>query len=202
MFDIDTFCKRFKFGDIEDIFINIYSYFIIGYLILFSVYEKNFINLELHTQILLSLAISLPVTSVTVIVGYSIKTFVDKEKILEIYRKKYNINKEGEEINKIEEKFNEKENEGFLYSTIAISFISSIRYSIIFSLFYIVKHLKIIEYDSAFDPVIAVIIVVFTLLTMFLIWMTKIIIIIRKIRVTASINQDAQDLSASEIQGR
>jgi hypothetical protein len=202
MFDIESFCKRFKFGDIEDIFINIYSFFIIGYLILFSVYEKNFINLQLHTQILLSLAISLPVTSLTNIIG--LFTIATEENILKAFRKKYNKNNE-EENDKIEDKIKDEEKEGFFYSTINISFLSSIFYSILFSLFYIVKHLKIIEYNSDFDPVIAVVIVVFTLLSLLLLALVKIFITVMKkyedLKAIMSINRDAPDLSDSEIRG-
>ena len=77
MLDIESFCDRFKFGDIEDIFITIYSYFIIGFLILFTIYEQNFLVLDFHVQFLLSIAISLPVTLIPVTIE-SLTNEIDK----------------------------------------------------------------------------------------------------------------------------
>ena len=64
MLDINTIIKEFKLGGIERIFVCFYSYFIVGYLILFVIFKNSFINLDLSTQIFLSLAISFPIISI------------------------------------------------------------------------------------------------------------------------------------------
>ena len=155
MLDIESFCDRFKLGDIEDIFIMIYSYFIIGFLILFTTYEQKFLALELHIQILLSIAISLPVTSITAIIGYIPKIIIE---IVEENVEEENVEEDVEEEN-VEEENVEGDRKGLFYETVGISFVTSIFYSIAFSLFYMIKHLEVIKYDNKFDPVIAVTII-------------------------------------------
>ncbi len=140
MTDIESLCKRFKFGDIEDIFVIIYSYFIIGYLVLFTTYEQNFINLQIYSQIILSVAISFPIMGITAILGLLYKS----------------IDKSEESTNKMNK--GRKEKPGFFYETTVISFLASVYYTSIFSLIYILKHSKTIEYNSySFDPVTIVI---------------------------------------------
>lgn len=68
MFDIDSLSKRFISGDLDRIFICIYSYFVVGYIILFTVFEQNFIGLELFTQVLLSIGISFPITTYSIFI--------------------------------------------------------------------------------------------------------------------------------------
>ena len=45
-------------------------------------------------------------------------------------------------------------------------FVATMGYSLLFSLFYIVKHLEIINYNNKFDPVIAVAIIIFVILNL------------------------------------
>jgi hypothetical protein len=62
MSDIKPFIKTFKSGDLDRVLIFIYSYFIVGYLILFTTYEKSFLNLEFSTQIIFSIGLSFPIS--------------------------------------------------------------------------------------------------------------------------------------------
>ena len=79
MFDINSFFERLKSGDVDDIFVYIYSYFVVGYIILFTVYEQNFTNLELFTQVVLSIGISFPITTSSIILLNPSKTSDDKK---------------------------------------------------------------------------------------------------------------------------
>lgn len=58
---LESIFKGYKTGEFDKIFIFIYSNFVVGYLILFTTYEKSFLNLELTTQIILSVGISFPI---------------------------------------------------------------------------------------------------------------------------------------------
>lgn len=134
MLDFESFCERFKFGDIEDIFIVTYSYLIIGYLILFVTYGQKFILLELHDKILLSIAISYPLTSLTT-----------------IFWKLPSKNMENKKTEK----------EGLFSKNIVVIFVSSVAYSIGFSLFFISNHARGIEYDDVSNSVNAINLIVF-----------------------------------------
>jgi len=77
--DLESLSVRFISGDIEKIFICIYSYFVVGYLILFTTYGQNFIGLELFTRILLSIGISMPIITISLLLMFSRKK-TDPEK--------------------------------------------------------------------------------------------------------------------------
>jgi hypothetical protein len=124
MWDINTVIKEFKFGGIERIFVCFYSYFIVGYLILFVIYENSFINLQLSTQIFLAIAISFPITSLPAA----------------LY------------VNKLDT----RTDVGFFYMGTAYFYQASIYYTIIFSIFYLLKHLEMITYNAKLDPFIGV----------------------------------------------
>jgi hypothetical protein len=130
MLNIAPIFKEFEIGGIERIFVCFYSYFIIGYIILFSIYENSFVNLEFTTQIILAIAISFPITTISV-------SLLHKEKI------------------------KQDSSEGFFYAYTTEFILVSYYYSILFILFYIVKHLEIINYDTKLDPVIGLIIFLF-----------------------------------------
>ena len=164
MLDIESFCDRFKFGDIDEIFITIYSYFIIGFLILFTTYEQKFLSLELHIQILLSIAISLPVTGITAIIGYG-SEFISE--IADEFEENDDVEDDDDDVedddDDVEDDDDVDDVKGFFYESSGVSLLSSLFYSIAFSLFYIIKHLEVIEYNNQFDPVIAVSIIILTL---------------------------------------
>ena len=113
-----------------------YAYFIIGYIILFIIYENNFINLELSTQIFLSIAISFPITTISITL----------------------LNTDGKRYHAT----------GLFYENTLEFVLVSFYYSTMFILFYIVKHLEIINYNSKWDPVIglAIILICFVLSTL------------------------------------
>ena len=123
MINIDPIFKEFEIGGIERFFVCFYSYFIIGYIILFSIYENSFVNLELSTQIILAIGISFPITTISV-------SLLIKEKI------------------------KQDSSKGFFYVQTLEFTLVSYYYSIMFALFYIVKHLEIINYNTKLDPVI------------------------------------------------
>jgi len=75
--------KGFKSGETEKIFICIYSYFVVGYLILFTTYGQNFIVLQFSTQILLSIGISFPITTFSILLMSRNRT--DKDKTLGLF---------------------------------------------------------------------------------------------------------------------
>jgi predicted neutral ceramidase superfamily lipid hydrolase len=127
MLNIDSIFKEFKAGAIERIFICFYAYFIVGYIILFTIYENNFINLELSTQIFLAIAISFPITTIPIAL----------------------LNTNG----------NRDSDTGLFYGNTFEFVLASFYYSIMFILFYIVKHLEIINYNSRWDPVIGLAII-------------------------------------------
>ena len=129
MIDLESFIERFRLGELDHIFVIIYCYFINGYLILFTTYEQNFINLGIHNQILLSIAISYPLM-------VFVRVFVPLPKAIK--------KNEG--------------NDGILFSAIPNYFIAAALFSCGFSLFYIIKHLEILSYDSKFNSIIAIII--------------------------------------------
>ena len=132
MFNISDMVKEFKFGGIERIFICFYSYFIVGYFILFVIYENSFINLQFSTQIILAIAISFPTVSIPVVVEFNKsnpKTEVDPPKT-----------------------------EGLFYMATGYYYATSIYYTVVFSLFYLLKHLELI--DTKFDPVIGLVLIV------------------------------------------
>ena len=130
MVNIGPIFKEFQIGGIERIFVCFYSYFILGYIILFSIYENSFINLELATQIILAIAISFPITTISVSFLIKEKTHIDAEK-------------------------------GFFYKQMIEFILVSYYYSILFVLFYVVKHLEIINYNNKLDPVIGLAICLF-----------------------------------------
>ena len=133
MIDVKTFVEEFKFGGIERIFICFVSYFIIGYLILFTIYENRFINLDLSTQIFLAISTSFPIATISA----SLQS-----------------NEEDEELTK-------EDKRGFFYS-LSYNFVTlSLFYTMAFSLFYIVKKSDLIHYDSKIDPLIGLSIIVF-----------------------------------------
>lgn len=131
--DINHIIKEFELGKIERIFICFYSYFIIGYLILFTIYENSFLNLELHSQIFLSIAINFPITTISAVLL----------------------------TNKTKDK-NTTSGNGYFYEATHEFTIISYFYSIIFVLFYIFKHLdlEIFNYDGKFDPVIGLVLII------------------------------------------
>ena len=122
-----AFLKGFKSGEVERIFGCVYAYFFIGYLILFAIYEQKFINLELSTQIFLSIAISFPITTMS--------TF---------YLTDVNINESSNS--------NNSSNDGFFYKNMAAFYFVSCYYSTIFSLFYLGKNLDLIDSAAEYDP--------------------------------------------------
>lgn len=128
MIDVESLCDRFKFGDIERIFVCFYSYFLIGFFILFSTYEQNFLDLEIHVQIFLMLGISFPISLLFILIR---DDFEDKE------GNKY----------------------GVFYQSTGASALASIWYIGSFSLFYIIKHIEITNYNNKFDPIIAIVII-------------------------------------------
>ena len=133
MIDVKTFVEEFKFGGIERIFICFVSYFIIGYLILFTIYENRFINLDLSTQIFLAISTSFPIATISA----SLQS-----------------NEEDEELTK-------EDKRGFFYS-LSYNFVTlSLFYTMAFPLFYIVKKSDLIHYDSKIDPLIGLSIIVF-----------------------------------------
>ena len=85
----------------------------------------------MHTQIILSIGISLPIISLPALTSFSAGKF---EKIA-------------------------KKEEGFFHASIPIYFLASIYYSTFFSLFYVIKHLEILNYDNKMNPIIACIII-------------------------------------------
>lgn len=123
--------KEFQMGGIESIFICFFAYFIMGYLILFAIYENGFINLNLHTQIFLSISISFPIATLSSILLFSVR---DKE-------------------------LAEKQNGGFFYRLKIEFLLVSLYYSSTFALFYIVKKSDIFNYNSKLDPGIGLIII-------------------------------------------
>ena len=127
MLNIDPIFKEFKAGAIERIFICFYAYFIIGYIILFTIYENNFINLALSTQIFLAIAISFPSTTISIVL--------------------------------LPADENRDFDAGLFYANTFNFILVSFYYSIMFILFYIVKHLEIINYNSIWDPVIGLAII-------------------------------------------
>lgn len=133
MIDVKTFVEEFKFGGIECIFICFVSYFIIGYLILFTIYENRFINLDLSTQIFLAISTSFPIATIS--------AFLQS-------------NEEDEESTK-------EDKRGFFYSFTSNFATLSLFYTMAFSLFYIVKKSDLIHYDSKIDPLIGLSIIVF-----------------------------------------
>ena len=130
MVNIGPIFKEFEIGGIERIFICFYSYFVVGYIILFSIYENSFINLELTTQIILAIAISFPITTISVSAL-------------------------------VAEKIKPDSATGFFYEYCKHFIIVSYYYSIIFILFYIVKNLEIINYNTKLDPVIGLAMILF-----------------------------------------
>lgn len=110
MGDVEPFLKSFKSGELDKVLVFIYSFFIIGYLILFITYEERFLNLEFSTQIILSTGISFPIT-----IFSSIFLAVIKNR---------SLNKDI----------------GFIFQLEGeLRFVSFI-YSALFSIFYLVKH--------------------------------------------------------------
>ena len=126
--DLTELINKFKLGDIDRIFVAFYSYFIVGFLILFVIFENNFLNLELSTQIFLAIAISFPIITIPSAVG---------------------INKRFK---------GQTSGKGFFYNGTVEFLHASYCYSILFSLFYIVKHL-IINYDNKYDTIIGILII-------------------------------------------
>lgn len=133
--DINHLIKEFELGKIERIFICFYSYFIIGYLILFTIYENSFLNLELYSQVFLAIAINFPITTISAVLL----------------------------TNKTKEK-NTTSNNGYFYEATYEFTIISYFYSIMFILFYIVKHLDRINYDGKFDPLIGLAIIILVII--------------------------------------
>ena len=126
---VTAFLKGFKSGAVERIFGCVYAYFFMGYLILFAIYEQNFINLELVTQIFLSIAISFPITTAST-----------------YYLSDENINEYNNSTH--------SPDDGFFYKNMAAFYFVSCYYSTIFSLFYLGKNLDLIDSAAKYDPAI------------------------------------------------
>ena len=131
MIDVESLCERFKFGDIDSIFISIYSYLLIGFFILFATYEQKFLSLDLHAQIFLMLGISYPISC---IFAGLLDDFEDGPK-------------------------EESYGYGYFYRSAKASVMASIWYISFFSLFYIIKHMDVFSYNDNFDQIIALIII-------------------------------------------
>lgn len=136
MVDFESLFKGFKIGDLERIYICIYSYFIIGFIILFATFEHKFLELELHEQIFLMLGISFPITTLFMFISGKFKDGPEKY--------------------------------GIFYQGTGVSALGSIFYSIFFSLFYVFKNI-IIDFDSKFNLLIALIIIILGFLFAFII---------------------------------
>ena len=125
--DLNNIIENFKSGDIERIFVVVYAYFIVGYLILFVIYENNFTNYELSTRVFLAIAISYPIITIPS------ATIINK-------------------------RLNTCDN-GFFYEATAEFSFASCYYSIMFSLFHLVKHL--INYNGKLYPLVGAGIIIF-----------------------------------------
>jgi len=133
--DLESLLKQFKSGDLDFFVKCIYAYFLVGYLIIFSIYEQDFLNLELSTQIFLSIGICYPIMFFNII-------------YYENFLTKYNKTEKTEmEANKFKN----------IYESAPLAAISSILYSIFFSLFYIIKQFA--TYENKYDPLIALAII-------------------------------------------
>ncbi|MCZ7356809.1 MAG: hypothetical protein O8C66_03990 [Candidatus Methanoperedens sp.] len=64
---IDSLSKSFEKGELDKIFYFLCGYFLVGYIILFVTYEQNFISLDLVTRILLSIGVSIPITTASIV---------------------------------------------------------------------------------------------------------------------------------------
>lgn len=128
--DLNIVIEKFKLGDIERIFVAVYAYFIVGYLILFVIYENNFTNHDLSTQVFLAIAISYPIITIPSAITI-------------------NRRLKGQTPEK-----------GFFYEATAEFSHASYYYSIMFSLFYLVKHLEIINYNGKLDPLVGALIII------------------------------------------
>jgi hypothetical protein len=126
---IDTLIKSIKSPEFDKIMIFIYSNFIIGYLILFTTYEKSFLNLEFSTQIILSIGISFPISLFSAILWFNSFKRKKNEKVSVFYQ--------------------------LAHEYVCTIFI----YSGLFSIFYLAKHSNLIPHSGLFlifyNPIIA-----------------------------------------------
>ena len=166
MFDVKALVEEFKLGGIECIFICFISYFIIGYLILFTIYENGFINLNLSTQIFLAISISFPIATTSVLLTSDEEdeelTEEDvelTEEYMELTEEYMELTEEDVELTEEDEESTEKDKSGFFYRLNIDFIILSLYYSIMFPLFYIVKKSDLIHYDSKIDPFIGLAII-------------------------------------------
>lgn len=131
MIDVESLCDQFKLGGIDKIIISIYSYFLVGFFILFTTYEQRFLGLELHIQTFLAMGISFPISVLFTGLLENFDATIDEE----------------------------SDGNGFFYQSAGASVIASIWYIGFFSLFYIIKHIEIINYNNEFDQIFALIII-------------------------------------------
>jgi len=159
MFDVKALVEEFKLGGIECIFICFISYFIIGYLILFTIYENGFINLNLSTQIFLAISISFPIATISVLLISDEEDEELTEEDEELTEEDGELTEEDGELTEEDEESTEKDKSGFFYRLNIDFIILSLYYSIMFPLFYIVKKSDLIHYDSKIDPFIGLAII-------------------------------------------
>lgn len=156
MSDVKAIMEEFQFGGIERIFICFFSYFIIGYLILFTIYENKFLNLNLHAQVLLAISISFPISTISAIMISDDELTEDDDDEL--------IEDDDDELTEDDddELTEDDDDESEFFYRMKVEFmLLSLYYSMMFSLFYIIKKLDVIHYDSKFDPVIGLAIILF-----------------------------------------
>ena len=156
MIDVKAIMEEFQLGGIERIFICFFSYFIVGYLILFTIYEDGFINLNLSTQIFLAISISFPITTIS---SFLLKEDEDYELTKEVDELTEEVDELAEEVDELAE----EDRVSIFYDRRSEFFGTSIYYSIMFSLFYVVKKSDIIHYNSKLDPFIGLAIILFFL---------------------------------------